>query len=72
VPAGILVERFAELVARHPVEIGEAVDGLAAHCATIARPLNAEETAAIARLEQLRASLRDLRAMARRANPHLS
>jgi hypothetical protein len=72
VPGGELIERLAELVARHPVEIGEAVDGLATHCAAQRRPMTDEETAAIARLEQLRASLKDVRASARGANPHLS
>jgi hypothetical protein len=72
VPDGELIEHLAELVARHPVEIGEAVDGLAAHYAAQSRSLSAEETAAIARLEQLRASLKDLRSAPRGANPHLS
>src|SRR5262249_48107033 len=72
VPEGELIERLAELVARHPLEIGEAVDGLATHCAAQSRPLSVRETAAIARLEQLRASLKDVRATSRGANPHLS
>jgi hypothetical protein len=72
IPDGELIERLAELVARHPVEIGEAVDGLATHCAAMRRPMTDVETAAIARLEQLRASLKDVRANPRGANPHLS
>jgi hypothetical protein len=72
VPPCELIERLAELVGRYPAEISEAVDILAAHCATVRRAMSDEETAAIARLEQLRTSLKDVRAASRGANPHLS
>jgi hypothetical protein len=72
VPDGELIDRLAELLACHPAEIGESVDGLAAHYAAQRRPMTDEETAAIARLEHLRASLKDVPAASRGYNPHLS
>ncbi len=74
VPPPEVIDRLAELVSRYPVDLGDAVDGLALHCRKIDRALTDEETQAMARLEQLGASVAEVRTGPRTTaqNPHLS
>jgi hypothetical protein len=74
VPPVEVIDMLAELVPRHPVDVGDAVDHLAAHCRGIHRDLSEEEGQAIARLERLRASIAEVRGGHRKTgpNPHLS
>ena len=75
VPYVALVDKLTELATRHPGEIAEAVDLLTTHCRSIDRRLSNDETEALARLEQLRASLSEsspLGAQGLSPNPHLS
>jgi hypothetical protein len=57
IPSAAHIDRLAELATRYPVDMSEAIESLARHCVGIQRTWTAEQTDALARLEQLRTSL---------------
>jgi hypothetical protein len=74
VPPLDVIDMLAKLVPRHSSDIGDAVEHLAQHCRALPRELSQEETEAIARLEQLRGAVSEVRKASRNLgpNPHFS
>jgi hypothetical protein len=70
IPSSAVVEQLAQLAGRYS-EMAEAIDQLALQCRG-ARSLSADDRDALARLEQLRASLAVGGRRSDRPNPHLS